>query len=1088
MKPIFQTQHAFYLILIIFSLLLLLCIGCDSSSSTIIIKDLKCEYRSNPLGIDNKTPRLSWSIQDPNRMRGQKQTAYQVLVASSEARLDKDEGDLWDTGKKESNQSLNNEYAGNQLSSGDQCFWKVRIWDASGEISDWSPTAKFNIGLYHQQDWEGSWIYKEDQKKTDHNWYRKSFALEENPVSALIYVGSFGYHELYVNGEKITDNVMNPVSSYMKKRIPYLTYDVTRYLNQGENVIAIWHAAGWARWKRIKEYKNPPFVFKAQANIRTQSDSIVLSTDETWKCKKSYSEYYGDWDILNFGGEVIDDRRKESNWNTVEYDDTDWANAIIYKVEKSQSNDSNSDPAFVIKEDIPVGEVRLSSNTSEITAELSAQMVEPQVKFEEVNPIKITKNENGTHLIDMGRNYTGFFDMKLYNGTEGDSILFEISDQVEKVMNWNQKSKYIYGASGEGRFSNRFNVAGGRWITVYGLNYTPSLTDIKGYVITNDRKIISDFECSSEQLNQIYKVNLDTYIANTLDGILMDCPHRERRGWGEVTVAAMYGDALPNFESGAYMDQYTQYMRDAQLSDGQIRAIINEQDRPFLMWKANSPITVWETYRMFGDKKMLQDNYLSMKRWMNWLFENSEYQSGGALIAGKRATRAFPGLGDWCTPRGNFWSSFNSPEAIHFNNCVYAYMLDNAVKIATILGETDDANTFADRLRVQREATHNMLYDPVTGKYGDGRQVNQAFALLAGVTPESEKKKVYDNLVDNVLYRFPYYDTGSSGQALYTRYFTEYGERMDLIYELLQDTHHPSYGYFLNQGETVWPERWSSVGVSKIHTCYTGIGGYFIKGIGGIRPDPDNPGMQHILIKPAPVGDLTYANTSYQSMYGEVTVNWKKTNGQASFHIVIPPNMTAALYLPAIDKSKVREGGGFAEDAVGINYLGVEPNDAVGNYVIYHAESGEYNFTVTALPEVEFPDPLYDITNLALLGRSSASSMFIETEKLPGFEAFKANDENRETRWLSNQTSDQYLEIAWVKPQTFEKVVIDEFDKSITAYKIQYWDGSQWIDIVTDSTCGPDKVHTFESITATKCRIYIVNATEKPSIAELEIY
>ncbi len=715
-------------------------------------------------------------------------------------------------------------------------------------------------------------------------------------------------------------------------------------------------------------------------------------------------------------------------------------------------------------------------------------MVEPQVKFKEIKPVAIKKNSDGTYRIDMGENYTGFFEMDLYKGKEGDSILFEISDQTAVVMNWKQKSKYIFGKSGKGTFANRFNVAGGRWITVYGLNYEPKLADIKGYVVTNDRKQISTFESSNAQLNQIYQINLNTYIANTMDGILVDCPHRERRGWGEVTVAAMYGDALPNFESGAYMDQYTQYMRDAQFPDGQTRAVLNEEDRPFLMWKANSPITFWETYRMLGDKKILEDNYESMQKWMTWLHNASNYETGGALKIGTRGERQMPGLGDWCTPRGNFWDSSNSPDAAHFNNCAYAFMLECSMNIAKALGKAEDVEMYANRLSIQQKAIHEISYDANTGKYLDGIQVNQAFALLAGVTPKEEKEKVTAQLVNNVLYDFPYYDTGSSGQALYTRYFLESGERMDLIYELLKDKHHPSYGYFLEQGHTTWPERWSAVGNSQIHTCYTGIGGYFIKGFGGIRPNPEQLGMQNIMIKPALVGDLTYANTTYESLYGNVVVNWKKENEGAIFHIEIPINTSAKIYLPANTKDDIKEGDKLAEKANGLTFVGTEKHDAVGNYVIFNAVSGTYNFTVSELPKVSFPEPLIAALNLATLGRMNASSMFIETEKLPGFEAFKANDENDETRWLSAEIKEQYLEVEWVKPQTFNQIIVDEYENNITTYKLQYWEKGTWNDIVSATTCGANKSHTFKSVTASKCRIYILEAKQAISIKELKIF
>ena len=1069
---------------VIFLLLLNLLSACSNSS--IEAYNLRCEYRINPLGIDNVNPRLSWKIIDIKNTRGQKQTAYQILVASNLKSLKSDKGDLWDSGKQSSDQSVNVVYSGSVLTSNLDCYWKVRVWGIDGQVSDWSEPARFSMGLLNKADWKGEWIMKADQSKSDHNWYRKNIELKEKAQSAFVYVGSFGYHELYVNGKKITDNVLNPVSSYMKKRIPYLTYDIAPYLQKGDNVISVWHAAGWARWRRIREYRNIPFAFKAQVQIIAGDEKLSLGTDESWKCKKSHSGYYGDWDILRFGGETIDDRLREEDWNTAAYDDSNWLNASVYDPEVLNAKLPEGDNiSFALN-----GSTNrtLRAEYSDITAELSAQMVEPQVKYRKLKPIEVKDNQDGTYRIDMGENYTGFFEMNLYNGTEGDSVLFEISDQTEVVMNWKQKSKYIFGKSGKGTFTNRFNYGAGRWITVYGLNYKPELKDIKGYVVTNDRKQISQFECSNPLLNKIYDVNLATYLANTMDGILVDCPHRERRGWGEVTVAAMYGDAFPNFESGAYMDQYSQYMRDAQLPDGQTRGVLNEEDRPFLMWKANSPITIWETYKMMGDKSFLEDNYQSMQKWMEWMYEHSDYNTGGALQIGERGKREMPGLGDWCTPRGNFWDSSNSPEAAHFNNCTYAYMLSCSKKMAEALGKTKDAEMYAKRLKVQQKATHELSYDAETGKYLDGRQVNQAFSLLAGVTPDSEKEKVSAQLADNVLYTFPYYDTGSSGQALYNRYFAEYGERMDLIYELLRDTCHPSYGYFLAKGHTTWPERWSAVGNSQIHTCYTGIGAYFIKGFGGIRPDMDDYGMQHFIIKPTPVGDLNYANTSFQSMYGNIVVNWKRSENEATYHIEVPVNCSAKVYIPSVEKHNVFEGGIPAEKANGISYVGSESSTAVGNYVIYQVGAGTYDFQVNKLAKTTFPDPIVKPENLATIGRMNASSMHIDNEQIPGFEAFKANDENLETAWKASSSTNEWIEIEWLKPHDFNLIKITESGNNIIHYKIQYLKENEWIDLAKDTTIGKEKEHRFETISTAKCRMLITEAKDKPIIAEFEVY
>jgi alpha-L-rhamnosidase len=1080
-------KNAFYTFFLILISIFYFFTNFNLSFSKLIIIDLKCEYKTNPLGIDNLHPRFSWKLIDQANDRGQKQTAYQILVSSSLKNLGNNIGDIWDSGKIKSNQSVNVKYNGDSLQSAQQYFWKVKVWDVNKTHTNWSDVANFSMGLLKSDDWKAEWIYKKEQNKKDHNWYRKNFKLEENPQSAFIFVASFGYHEVYVNGKKVSNAVMNPVYSFVKKRLPYLTYDIKKYLKKGENVIGIWHAAGWSRWGRVNTYYDAPFVFKAQAEIHLTNKNILLKTDASWKCKKSYSSYIGRWDIKDFGGEIIDERLREDDWNTVKYNDHTWKNAVIFNNHEAKEV-GLANINLGLKGEIVIPSTDSNPPTSKITATLSSQIVEPQEKYKEINPIDIQKNLEGNYVIDMGENYTGFFQMNLFNGKEGDTIIFQIADRKEVTSSWNQRSKYIYDKTGTGHFTNRFNVAGGRWVTISGIAYKPKLNDIKGHVITNKRKQISYFKSSNDLLNKIYQVNLNTYIANTIDGILVDCPHRERRGWGEVTVAAMYGDALPNFESGAYMTQYAQFLEDSQSEDGKMRAVINGDDFEFLMWMANSPITIWETYRMLGDKKMLVNHYPTLQKWMDWLYEHSNYNSNGALKIGKQETLEFPGLGDWCTPRGNFWTSSNSPESAHFNNCVYAFMLENVVNIAETLGKKKDVEVYKKRLLVQRIATHKNLYDVNTGKYGEGHQVNQAFALLAGITPKSEKQKVYNNLVDQVLYKFPYYDTGSSGQALYTRYFTEYGERMDLIYELLKDKRHPSYGYFIEQGKTVWPERWSAIGNSQIHTCYTGIGGYFIKGFGGIRPDSKQLGMQNFIIKPALVGDLTFANTSYESLYGNIKVNWKKENKSITFNIDIPVNTTAKIYIPGIDKKYVYEGTKIAEKSKGIKYIGSEKSDAVGNYIIYQVGSGSYNFKVNKWPKINYPEPLNKSENLSLIGRMNASSMVIDSEKLPFFEAFRANDENNKTHWKGISTNNEWVEVEWIKPQTFNKIVIQEEGESILNYEIQFLENKKWKTIASGTSCGANKVHNFTTITTSQCRVLIQKSKFNPAISEIKIY
>jgi alpha-L-rhamnosidase len=242
-----------------------------------------------------------------------------------------------------------------------------------------------------------------------------------------------------------------------------------------------------------------------------------------------------------------------------------------------------------------------------------------------------------------------------------------------------------------------------------------------------------------------------------------------------------------------------------------------------------------------------------------------------------------------------------------------------------------------------------------------------------------------------------------------------------------------------------------------------------------------------MIIKPAPVGDLTFANTEYESMYGNVVVNWKKEDKGATFHIEIPINTSAKVYLPATNKDGIIESRVLAENAENITFIGTEKSKAVGNYVIFNVTSGIYDFKVDELPVTQFPEPLQNIDNLAKLGRMNASSIFIEDEKSPVFEAFRANDEDFETRWLATEKKNQYLEVAWVKPQTFNHIIVDEFENNITSYKLQYWENEIWKDIAEASTCGDNKIHQFDTIQSTKCRLYILEAIQAPSIKELKI-
>lgn len=871
------------------------------------VTDLRCEYLINPLGVD-VLPRFSWKLVDSNETRGQKQTAYQIVVQADSSEGLESRVDLWDSGKVISTASVNNEYGGVALASNQKCYWKVRVWDKDGHVTAWSSEASFSVGLLQESEWHGDWIRYKEADNIKHIWYRKNFSLEHLPSNAFVYLSSIGYHELYVNGERIGDRVLSPGVTNLEKRVLYVTYDIADKLKQGDNVVAVWTGPGWARadgsyGKGVWEQNS---LFRCQANM---SNGVTFHTDASWKCKISSSENLGLWKgggRGEYGGELIDARRHIADWNKASYDDSAWANASTY-------------PKSLL---------------------LSSEMMEPDRKVEVLRPVKMTTGD-GFYTFDMGTNFTGWLEMKLRNGKEGETVKLMTANDPGVKVQFKQESHYIHDASGSGTFSHRFNYMAGRWISVEGLSYTPELADVTCYIITNDRKRTGYFECSKQLFNDIYETDLKTYIANTVNGVTMDCPHRERYGYGEIALACSWGCGIPNYESGPFYTKNTRDWYDVQREDGFVNTIAPQvyKGAGGTLW-SSAPITLtWEFFRAYGDKRKLREGYQPMKKWLDYL--NNYVSEDGVLTAYERASRF---LGDWATPHGSEYGDI--PAAQLFNNCVYAYNLNVFVQAAEILGKPGVAATYAKRLADLRKNAHRHFFNEDTKTYIDGRQLSMAFPLYTGITPEHERDAVFANFVEEIRVNKPYLDTGSPGLPILLKYILEDVERADLLYPCLERTEHPGYGYFLAQGQTTWPEYWEIEGIkSKIHTCYTSIAGYFTKGIGGIRPDSAHYGMQQFIIKPNLIGDLTYANTTSGSYYGSMVSNWSRSGTTGDFHIEIPVNTRATVYIPAKKARHVKESGKRAAKAKGVSFLEKE-----GIYKVFSVGSGVYDFSSSSVP------------------------------------------------------------------------------------------------------------------------------------------
>lgn len=865
--------------------------------------ELRCEYLGNPLGIDVREPRLSWVV--PHTVRGDVQTAYQIKVSSTAD----GNGDLWDSGKVVSGESIHVKYKGKPLPSGRRCHWTVETYGKDGASHGVSEMATWTMGLLEKADWKGTWIHAEGAPATAHIWYRKKVVLDEEADSASAYVASRGFHELYVNGKKVDDRLMAPTLTALDKRIHYVTYDLSGFLKKGENVVAVWYGPGWTTFAN---YKKGPRAIRAQVNIESGGKMISIPSDSSWKWKLSSSEHVGGWGHRNAGGEKITAGRLEPDWNVAGYDDRSWSHA----------------------------------SEADVDTMLVAEMMDPDRVIESI-PVKQTKKVGDSYQISLAKNFTGFIEVALKGPPNTDAVIQIKDDQQDDPQGtygeFGQTSYFAFDETGEGVFRNRFNYMAGCEIEIAGVTAEPVL---KAFAVGNDLKQRGSFESSNELLNKIYETDLWTFRATTLNGVTMDCPHRERLGYGEVAFATSWGIGLPNFESGSYYTKMIQGWMDVQHPDGNIFFVAPTPNKTWggPLW-SSAPLTLtYELYRAYGDTDIIRHSYPTMKRWLDFL--DSKLVEG-TLVAYEGGNRF---LGEWAAPN-NRKNNGDSPEAALFNNCVYAMILDMFVEMAEAVGNKEDVALYTARNEALRAKVHAKFFNESENNYINTIQTHLAAPLLAGVTPSDKKAAVMRAFEKEILQTSPFLDMGSSGLPILLKYLIEDAGRSDIVAKHLNKKTHPSYGYFLSRGETAWPEYWSSTQPSKIHTCFTGIASFFQKGALGIQNAEGRVGMKRFRVKPLVCEELDWAQGATLSMYGIIETGWKKLeNSGFTLTITVPGNTTAELYLPkpgkAVRNWAIQEqagvcwkNGAFVAGVPGIT--GAKEED---DFIVVSVGSGTYRF------------------------------------------------------------------------------------------------------------------------------------------------
>lgn len=864
---------------------------------------LQTEYRTAPLGIDVLQPRLTWQLRARTPRRGLRQTAWQILVATTPSRLQPGRADAWDSGVVESAESLHVPYGGRPLASLARYHWAVRVRDERGAWSDWNRRGSWTTGLLDATaGWPTPWIAADaatpaipggepDAADGSAPWCRKTVTLPARPVRAYALVASTGYHELHLNGARVGDAVLTPNVSDGSRRVRYVMYDITAHVVAGTNVLGLWLGAGWSVFPYFASAhaEAGPLVSARFYFVPAQGDPVAVTTDRTWRSRPSSYRLLGSWQFKDFGGEAYDAAADAPDWATVAGERLGWG---------------------------PVREV-----VPEL--QVSADLAEPNRRLARLTPVAITPAGPATWRLDFGRAFTGQLELTLM-GESGATVVLEVSEHPDRACSFGQRSECRLDARGQATFRHRFNYCAGRWVTVSGVSRPPSAAEATAWTVRNAYASVMAFTCSDPLLNAIHRTTRWTFENLTLGGYISDCPHRERMGYGgdaHATAAA----GLSNYALGACFTKWNADWADVQGSDPcwehplapapPPRRAAHPGSLPYAAptyWGGGGPAwsgccvhLPWLLYRFYGDLRVLEQSLPVVARWLEFL----DTKSVDHLLC--RWGGRWDFLGDWFWPHPPPETNGHTLASQFFNNCYWIHALTTASRMAARVGQHARARRWAERASEIRRAVHAAFLAPDGERYTIGGQVGVAMALLAELPPPPRRARLLAQLEREILVvHRGHIHAGITGGALLFDLLIELG-RHDLLHRMITRPDHPGWGHMLACGATTWWETWEEPDEhrSRLHSSYLFVGAWPLAGPLGIRAAPDALGFDRIVVAPAPLDapGLTWARGHYDSVRGRVRVAWRRGRHTFRLAVTIPPNVTAEVHLPAGDLEAVRE-------------------------------------------------------------------------------------------------------------------------------------------------------------------------------------
>ena len=903
---------------------------------------LRCDWARNPLGIQQRYPRLTWM--PPQRASLLHEADYQIQVATSPSDIRDSLALLWDSGKVVNNPDFLPQYDGPVFQPFTHYYWRVRIWNRSGWKSQWSPIASWMTGPLTTGDWRGNWIsYRPNisnpfyqtpnnayyglplPKKIFHrSWiqkepcpiFRKVFRASANLRHAYMYIAGLGYWKVLVNGHKVGPGVLYSTLYDYSKTVPYQSFDITPLLHKGRrNVITIALGNGWYNIMERDGWKWQDAVWRAwprtRMNLlmrRTGGKDTWIATNPTWQAAPGPRLADNFYD-----GEVYEAALKIHGWNNPK-------RALAHAVH-----------AHIV---------------APPTGRLTSQIMPPCEVVQRLAPTSITEVQPHVFVVKFPQNMSGWATLTA-KGKAGVPVVLRYGERL--FANGLVNRKPISFMSHTGPFQTdtiipanskpftyhpNFAYNGFQYVQIDGLSSQKDIIRIQAEFIHTAFHRSGAFWCADPLLDAIADSTNRSYCSNFM-GYPTDCPTREKNGWtGDAWLASVQGMMTYNNQLG--YAKWLNDIHDTQYPNGALRVIMPNATGcdwdggryPDPDWESAYEFICWNQFLYYGDGRVLREHYHGLKRYFQFVMTYTLHD-----ILPNHA-----GIGDWAS------SAKHVPPVSFTSTCILYHDAVLLSHIATVLHRLRDAATFRTDAAAIRRAFNQRFYKG-RGVYNNGGQTAEDMPLYYGIATDKMRPLVLQRLVQDVHAHRDHLDVGILGDKCLFRVLSSDGHTA-LAYRIATQTTYPSYGQWILHGATTLWEGWGLHPSSMNHIMFGDILGWMYNDLAGIRPDWQAPGFRTILIKPHPVKALPWVRAEYDSQFGLIKSAWRWHGKKLALNITIPPASAAFITLTGAGNEIIQcNGKPLASGAGGV--LGMKREVAANGALVVHVDPGHYQLVYT---------------------------------------------------------------------------------------------------------------------------------------------